>query len=75
MNNDGNEWVTDSRGTKICRVGDLYHNESGPAVIYPSKRVEWYINGQRYWFDEWCDKVNASEELKLFLIMQHNLSI
>jgi hypothetical protein len=34
------------------------HRENGPAFIYPSGRVEWWLNGVEYRKDEYDQKMN-----------------
>jgi hypothetical protein len=56
-------------------IGEL-HREDGPAVIYTKSislgSVYWYLNGTEYQsFDDWCIKLNKSDEAKMMLRLQY----
>ena len=43
------------------------HRKDGPAVIYPTGDVEWWLNGNYYFVDDWLIKLNKSDECKMML--------
>ena len=52
------------------RIGQL-HREEGPAVISPNGDVEWWLNGNYYFVDDWLIKLNKSDECKMMLRLQY----
>tara|TARA_R110000851_G_scaffold13107_1_gene45057 strand:- start:275 stop:550 length:276 start_codon:yes stop_codon:yes gene_type:complete len=52
-----------------------YHREDGPAIIRqdgnPFGRVSWCLNDVTYEFDEWCIKLNISDEDAMMLRLQY----
>jgi hypothetical protein len=66
-------------GSYINRYGHIswyneegqLHNEDGPAVIIYRGKSYWYLHGISYSFDEWCIKVNKTDEQKLLLRLQY----
>jgi hypothetical protein len=80
--NDINQYgtVEQSDGSYIDNRGNIvwyneegqYHREDGPAVIYASGRGSyWRLNNREYSFDEWCIKLNKSDEAKMLLRLQY----
>jgi hypothetical protein len=71
--------VKQSDGSYIDRDCDInwynnagrYHKEDGPAVIYASGNVRWYLNGRRYSFADWLIKLKTSDETKMMLRLQY----
>jgi len=58
------------------RDGDVYwyneegylHREDGPAVISSDGGVvEWWLNGNYYYVDDWLIELNKSDECKMML--------
>ena len=39
-----------------------FHREDGPAIIRSDGSIEWYIMNKAYTFQEWCKKLNKSDE-------------
>ena len=65
-----------SDGSYIDRDGDVYwyneegfyHREDGPAIKYDgSGNVEWWLNGNYYFVDDWLIKLNKSDGCKMML--------
>jgi hypothetical protein len=50
------------------RYGKIHRND-GPADIIENEFSDFYLNGERYNFDEWVNKTNASDEVKAHLIL------
>ena len=45
-----------------------YHREDGPAVISSDGGVvEWWLNGNYYYVDDWLIELNKSDECKMML--------
>lgn len=38
----------------------VYHNQDGPAIVYSSTN-EWWYNGERYTFQQWCEFAQISD--------------
>jgi len=47
------------------------HKVDGPAIIHPSGYAGWYLNDNKYPFNQWCNKLNIPEETKLLLRLQY----
>tara|TARA_B110000208_G_scaffold61575_1_gene79963 strand:- start:16 stop:285 length:270 start_codon:yes stop_codon:yes gene_type:complete len=48
------------------------HREEGPACIYNDGSVNWwYIDGRIYSFNDWCNKLNKTDEDKMLLKLQY----
>ena len=45
------------------------HRTDGPAIVWASGEKFWYIDGNKYSFSEWCDKLNLSREEKCELAL------
>jgi len=58
-------------GTKDWIVNDKLHREEGPAVVYYNKKISWYLNGTFYFFEEWCNELNKTDEEKVFLRLKY----
>jgi hypothetical protein len=50
------------------------HSEDGPAIITYRGKASWYINGINYSFNEWCMRVNKSDEEAMLLRLQYDCS-
>jgi hypothetical protein len=48
-----------------------YHNEDGPAFICSYGSMYWYVNNGVYIFDQWCIKLNKSDEDKMMLRLRY----
>jgi hypothetical protein len=46
------------------------HCDHGPAIKYKSG-AWWYIDGRIYSFDDWCNKLNKTDEDKMLLRLQY----
>jgi hypothetical protein len=53
------ETRVDEFGTKWTFLDGKYHREGGPAVEYPNGTKSWYLNGERFSFEDYI------QELKL----------
>jgi hypothetical protein len=47
------------------------HREDGPAVIFRSGKIGWYLNDHFYKFDAWLIKLNKTDEAKMMLRLQY----
>jgi len=48
------------------------HREDGPAIImYPSGKKYWYLNDIEYTFEEWCKKLNKTDQEIIFLKLKY----
>jgi len=45
----------------------IWHNEIGPAVIWPDGHAAWWIDGINYTFNEWVTLVDLPDE-EIFLL-------
>ena len=68
--------VEQSDGSWLHDDGDVYwyneegylHREDGPAVISSDGGVvEWWLNGNYYYVDDWLIELNKSDECKMML--------
>ena len=50
---------------------DELHREDGPAAIHANGRKFWYLHNNIYSFDDYCKKLNLSDEDKLFIILKN----
>jgi len=48
------------------------HCENGPALECTDGTKYWYLNGNHYTFEEWLEKLNISDEEKVFLRLKYN---
>ena len=55
-------------------LGDLtyfkdgkWHRDDGPAVIFKSGRLSWFLFGKEYSFESWCAELNKTLEEILLL--------
>jgi len=63
--------VQHNYGNISWRVNGLYHREDGPAEIWPDGIKYWHLNGFRYSFEDWLEKLNKSDEEKLFFRIKY----
>jgi hypothetical protein len=71
--------VEQSDGSWLHNDGDIFwyneagqdHREDGPASIYTSGSVFWYLNGYVYSFDKWLKLTPISDEAKMLLRLQY----
>jgi len=61
-----------SDGGKDWILNGTPHRENGPAIVYPCGSICWFINGLLYSFEEWCNKLNKTDEEKIFLRLKYN---
>jgi len=48
-------------GTVYYGKNKIYHNESGPAIIWNDGDISWYLDGIRYTESKWLNKVLFNE--------------
>jgi hypothetical protein len=48
-----------------------FHREDGPAIVFCHGGVHWMLNGHDDSFNDWCNKVNISDETKMMLRLQY----
>ena len=41
---------------------DNWHREDGPTIIWKSGYIRWYLEGEEYTFEEWCEKLDKTDE-------------
>ena len=66
-------------GSYLHNDGDVYwynkvgqrHRKDGPAVISPNGDVEWWLNGNYYFVDDWLIELNKTDEEKMMLRLQY----
>tara|TARA_B110000238_G_scaffold100411_1_gene109424 strand:- start:909 stop:1175 length:267 start_codon:yes stop_codon:yes gene_type:complete len=72
--------IEQSDGSWLHDDGDVYwynevgylHREDGPACIYfNGGGVEWWLNGNYYFVDDWLIELNKSDECKMMLRLQY----
>jgi len=71
--------VEQSDGSYLSVYGDTtwyneegqLHKEDGPAIILGDGDIVWYLHGLGSSFDEWCIKLNKSDEEKMLLRLQY----
>jgi len=56
--------------SQIFIINDKLHREDGPAEIFEGN-FYWFLNGNQYSFEEWCNKLNKSDEEKVFLRLKY----
>jgi len=56
---------------KIWIINGKRHREDGPAVECYDGTNYWCMNGRKYSFVEWCNKLNKSDEEKVFLSLKY----
>lgn len=50
----------------------IRHREDGPAIINAStKHYQWFLNGTKFWFDEWCEVLGIPACEKTMYILQY----
>ena len=54
-------------GSKAWFKNDELHREDGPAREWADGPKEWWLNDKEYSFYEWLEKLNISDDDKLFL--------
>jgi len=59
-------------GNKFWLVNNKFHQEDGPAIIYPDGSICWYLNGLSYSFEEWLKLTPISDEEKIFLRLKYS---
>jgi len=72
-------FIEQSDGSYLHCDGDIFwyneaglcHREDGPSLTLTDGRMLWYLNGIYYSFDEWCIKLNKSDEEKMMLRLQY----
>jgi len=62
-------------GTIRYKLNGLRHRLDGPAVIRADGTQEWWLNGKRYDFDDYCKKLNLTDEDIVFLKLKFNTCI
>jgi hypothetical protein len=65
-------WYSNDGTTRWFNDEGEYHRADGPAVIFHSGDVRWYLNGAIYFFNRWCNKLNIPDEQKLLLRLQYD---
>jgi len=60
-----------SNGDMEWRVNGLFHREDGPALDYSDGKVFWWLDGCPILFDVWCNKLNKTNEEKVFLRLKY----
>ena len=61
-------------GTQSWCLNDKLHRLDGPAIIRANGTQWWYINDKKYNFNDYCKKLNLSEEGIMFLKLKYDTS-
>jgi len=64
--------ISYDNGIKNWIVNGQNHREDGPAIIHSDGSKAWYLNGIIYTFEEWLEKLNKSDEEKVFLRLKYS---
>jgi hypothetical protein len=67
---DGSWLHSDGDITWYNAAGE-FHREDGPAIVFCNGGVHWMLNGHDDSFNDWCNKVNISDETKMMLRLQY----
>ncbi len=70
LHRDDGPAVSSSTYTRWYQFGRI-HREDGPASIRHDGVVGWYLEDTPYKFEEWCNKVQLSEEKRLELLLKY----
>jgi hypothetical protein len=58
-------------GYKSWYQHGVRHRVDGPAIEWPDGYNEWYLHNKCLTFDEWIDKVDISDEDKVFMKLKY----
>lgn len=47
------------------------HCSTGPAIIFENGKPEYWLHGDKYDFDKWCEKTNKSYHEKCELVLTY----
>ena len=61
----------DANGTKRWYLGEQYHREDGPAIIWRGGHVRWYLYDRIMSFEEWLALVGMDDEEKVMLKLEY----
>jgi len=61
-----------SNGDKSWIIKGKLHREDEPAILCIDGRKYWYLNDFKYSFEEWCKKLNKSDEEIIFLRLKYS---
>lgn len=53
------------------KFSNIIHRTEGPAIIYPSGNVIYVINGIVHSFEEWCKRLEKTDEEIVQLKLQY----
>jgi len=59
------------KDNKEWKINGSYHREDGPAIIF-NGNYYWYLNDERYLFEEWLEKTPILDEEKVFLRLKYS---
>ena len=73
------EWFTVTDGIRTYDDGTIeylnedgeIHREDGPAAVWYSGEIWWFLNGERLSFSEWSDRLGKSDPEKAFLLLKY----
>jgi len=57
---------------KDWKINGELHREDGPAVEYDDGINFWYLNNIEYSFEDWCEKLNKTDEEIIFLRLKYS---
>jgi hypothetical protein len=60
-------------GTKEWWVNGLLHREDGPAIVWGDGTLDWYLKGESFDFNEWCNESNKTEKEIIFLVLKYEI--
>ena len=63
--------ITSPDGIKVWYQYDKLHRTNGPAAEFPDGRIAWWLYGEKFTFEDWCKKLNLSDEKIIMLRLQY----
>jgi hypothetical protein len=58
--------------TVFVKRSGILHREDGPAAIFKSGHLDWYIDGVQYGFETWCELLNKTPKEIMFLKLKYS---
>lgn len=70
IQSDGS-YITDQGQVSWYNDDGKLHRLDGPALLKVDGSCAWYIDGNMYTFEDWCDDTDASDGRKMMLRLQY----
>lgn len=75
------EWFTVTDGIRTYYDGTIeylnedgeLHREDGPAAVWYSGEIWWFLNGERLSFCEWCQQLRKSDAEKAYMLSKYGI--